>query len=73
MQVWVFNHSQVVKPHLKNDNINTNDYVTGEVIKTQKLIIQRPIRELQNSLIKPSQEGGFYGSRSESGDLIIGG
>ena len=73
MQVWVFNHPQVVNSHLKNDNINTNDYVTGEVIKTQKLIIQRPIRELQNSLIKPSPEGGFYGSRSESGDLIIGG
>ena len=40
-------------------------------MKTQKLRIKIPIRKLHNDLIKPPSEGGFYGARSESGDVII--
>ena len=36
------------------------------------MIIKIPIRELHGDLIKHPLEDGFYGARSESGDVIIG-
>ena len=55
-----------------NDHVNIKDNTTYEVIKTWKLLIQIPIRELHHYWIEPPSEGGFSGARSESGDLIIG-
>ena len=66
------NHPQIVNLPLRNEHVNIKDNTTGEVTKTEKLIIQIPTRELNNDLIKPPSEGGFSGSISESGELIIG-
>ena len=58
--------------HLWKFHIKTKNHITGKAIKTQKLLIQVPNRELHNNLIKYPPEGDFYGTRSESGDVIIG-
>ena len=50
---WICNHPQVFRSPLKNEHSNIKDHIIGEVIKTHKLIIQVPKRELHNNLIKP--------------------
>ena len=69
---WVYNHTQFVNSPLKNHHVNIRYNTKGEVIKTQKLLIQIKIRELFNILIKPPLEAVFCGTRSESGEVIIG-
>ena len=53
-------HPQVINSPLINDHFNIKDYRTGELIKTQTLIIQVPSREFYNHLIKPLPEGVFF-------------
>ena len=57
---------------MTNDHVNIKYNRSGEVIKTQKLLIKIPIRELNRNLIKPPSEGGFAKAISESGGVIIG-
>ena len=68
LHILIFNHPQVVTLTLKNDHININNDVTGELMKTKKLLNKMSIRELHNDLIKPPSEGGFFGSSYESGN-----
>ena len=68
----IYNHLEVVKSPLKNDRINIKYHITSGVIKTQKILIQIPIRKWHNGLIQHPSEGGFAGKILESGDVIIG-
>ena len=53
-------------------HLDIKDNKKGKIIKSQKLLIQIPIRELQNSLIKPPSESVFSGARLESDEVITG-
>ena len=57
---------------MDNAHVNIKDNTTGEFIKTKTLLIQIPIRELHNWLIKPPSYIRFSGARLESGEVIIG-
>lgn len=59
MQSWICNHTQFVSSPLKSGHIYIIDNRIGEVIKTQRILIQMPVRELHNELIKPPSEGVF--------------
>ena len=67
----IYNHLEVVNLPLKNDRINIKYHITSGVIKTQKILIQIPIRKWHNGLIQHPSEGSFAGKILESGDVIL--
>ena len=43
----------------------------GEKVRETKLLLLCSVRELHNDLIKSPEEGGFYGARNDSGEVLI--
>ena len=39
-EIWIYNHHNVINSHFTNEHVNIKDNTTGEVMKTENLVIQ---------------------------------
>ena len=67
---WIYNHPNVIQSPNVSDSICGK--VNGTHEKKQKNLLQISVRDLNNGIILPVYQDGFYDARSEDGKLCIG-
>jgi len=68
---WIVDHEMVVESPIANDALLKLNLVTGEKERVPKLLLQIPVRELHNDLLKPVEEGGLLEARDNNGRALI--
>jgi hypothetical protein len=71
LHAWIINHEMVIEWPISNDVLLKLDPVTGIKERVPQLLLQIPVRELHNDLLKPIEEGGLLEVRDENGIALI--
>jgi hypothetical protein len=61
----------IIKSPISNDVLLKLNPVIGIKDRVPKLLLQIPVRELHNDLLKPIEEGGLLEARDENGISLI--
>jgi hypothetical protein len=61
VQNWVLQHPNVKPSCISNDVLTVVNPTTNEKEKKHKMLMEVPVRDLHNDLIKPEDEGGLPG------------
>ena len=61
----------VIESPISNDALLKLNPVTGKKERVPKLLLQIPVRELHNDLLKPVEEGGLAEARDDDGRALI--
>jgi hypothetical protein len=61
----------VIESLIANDALLKMDPVTGKKERVPKLLLQIPVRELHNNLLKPVEEGGLPEAHDDNGRALI--
>ena len=67
---WIDKYPHVIQSLNVSDSSFVKINVT--IIKKQKNLLQISVRDLQNDLILPTYQGGFFGALNVYGKLFIG-
>jgi hypothetical protein len=71
LHAWIINHEMVIESPISNDILLKLNPVTGIKERVPKLLLQIPVRELHNDLVKPIEEGGLLKARDENVIALI--
>ena len=71
MYTWIKRHPQVVQSPISNDCLKVVLYDQTEPQLVPKLLLQVYVRELHNSLVSDTNDGGIKDARDEDGKIII--
>ena len=68
---WIIHHPQVVQLQIINDGLKLNIDVKTEPQFVPKLLLQVSVRELHNSLISDTSDGGIKEARDTENNIVI--
>ena len=69
--IWIMNHPQVVKSPIVDYCLKVNIYCHTETQLVPFFLLQVSARELHNSLISYTEDGGFTEARDADNNIII--
>jgi hypothetical protein len=68
---WIVDHPHVIPSPISNDTLLVFNPVTQTKERVAKLLLEIPVRELHNDLIKTVLDGGLAEAKSENGNVLI--
>ena len=71
LYAWITCHPQVVQSSIFNDFLEVMFDVQSYPQLVPKLLLQVSVRELQNSLVSDTNDGGLKYARDEDGNINI--
>ena len=71
LYVWITCHPHVVQSPISNDFLKVMFDDKTEPHLVPKLLLQVSVRELHNSLVSDTNDGGLKDARDEDDDIII--
>ena len=71
MYTWIASHTQVVQSPISSDCLKVmfDDHTEPQLVP--KHLLQVSVRELHNSLVSDTNDGGLKDARDEDGKIII--